>query len=151
MYRCTLQQLVGPYQEEEVHWVADRAGRWINELLFRASFDLKAEKGQMFYKCPTAFLKCPTVTHSCRTIVLSILKNVRLLKAGTGQMSDHEYLLGKTLFNTCYRMRAHQRIYGTPKDFWNPLRWRGWLRPCKTQQQPWGSTATGSTLGQKWL
>ena len=52
-------------------------------------------------KCSTlmsySFLKCPTVTNSCRTIVLSILKIVRLLKAGTGQMSDHESLLGKTL------------------------------------------------------
>ena len=47
--------------------------------------------------CPTAVLKCPTVTNSCRTIVLSIMKNVRLSKAGTGQMSDQEFLLGKTL------------------------------------------------------
>ena len=39
----------------------------------------------------------PTVTNSSRINVLSILPNVRLLEVGTGEMSDPEFHLGKTL------------------------------------------------------
>ena len=47
--------------------------------------------------CPTAVYECPTVTNRCRTIVLSILKNVWQQNVGAGQMSDPEFILGKTL------------------------------------------------------
>ena len=60
--------------------------------------------------CLTAVVKCPTVSNSCRTIVLSILKNVRLLKAGTGQMSDHEFPLGKSLHTVFLRWYMQRLI-----------------------------------------
>ena len=67
--------------------------------------------------CPTVSWKCPTVVNSCRTIVLPTLGNVRLPKVTAGQMSDHEFLLGKTLFkwlelkwNDKYFAKEHEKF-----------------------------------------